>query len=201
MKIIAWLALSLSVLAWQTGAAGDISAFWAYHDDDDFIDDRATEQVPGDTLTFVGNGKTQVPNDEPVTLYVVTVNNFAGDADEKVVARWWNGQQENWLEGSWVKNIAPDAATAAELSFHGQTITPDTKLDLWKIEVPADMTQPGDNFYFFQLKAQRPDGSAGTVVLLLADSSGETSQRNNLGQAWTENGDYYTHDWAVTILP
>ena len=178
--------------------AASINVDFAYHDDGDGTDDRATEKAPGTTLTFLGNGKTEIPDGDPVTLYVMTAQQFAGDADEQVFARWWNGQEEQWIMGSWVTNLVLRASEDGVGSFHGQPFDGEVTVDLWKIEVGAELTMPGENFYVIQLKGWAEAGSAETY--LTRDMGESSSGENNVNQDWT-TGPYFNHDWSVKITP
>lgn len=178
--------------------AASVNVDFAYHDDGDGTDDRATEKVPGQTFTFLGNGKTAIPDGEPVTIYVTTAMQFAGDADEQVFARWWNGQEEHWIMGSWVTNIVLRASEKSEETFHGQPYDGEVTVDLWKIEVAPELTMPGDNFYVIQLKAWVEGGASQTY--LTRDMGELDSGENNVNQDWTQSS-YFNHDWSVNITP
>jgi hypothetical protein len=178
--------------------AADLNMEWAYHDDNDGTDDRAAEGVPGQSFTFLGNGGIEIPDADPVTLYLLTANQFAGDADEQVFVRWWNGTEEKWLQGGWVTNVYLGSGENDAGRFHGLPMDQTVMLDVWKVEVPADVTLPGVNYYVIQLKGGA-EGEAAAERYLLRDAGGE-SQDNNVKQAWTA-GSYTEHDWSVTITP
>lgn len=178
--------------------AASVNVDFAYHDDGDGTDDRATEKAPGTSLAFLGNGKTAIPDGEPVIIHVMTAQQFAGDADEQVFVRWWNGQEEQWIMGSWVTNIVLRASEKTEETFHGQPYDGEVTVDLWKIEVGAELTMPGENFYVIQLKAWTDAGSS--EAYLTRDMGESSSGENNVNQDWT-TGPYFNHDWSVNITP
>jgi hypothetical protein len=174
-------------------SGGELHSQWAYHDDADSIDDRTTEKVPGENLAFIGNGTAFISSEEPVILHVLTDRNFAGDREEQVFARWWNGEEEHWVMGRWKKNILLGGLD----TFHGKPLDGDVTLDLWEIRVEPDMTRPGENYYVIQLKGWAENAEADEIYLLHnPGSAGATA--NELNQAWTA-GDYYGRDWSVTI--
>jgi hypothetical protein len=179
-------------------AFAEINTEWAYHDDNDGTDDRAGEGVPGQAVMFLGNAKVSIPDAEPVTLYVLTVNQFAGDADEQVFARWWNGKEEKWIMGSWMTNVYVGTGDNDAGRFHGLPNDQSVMCDIWKIEVSPDLTLPGENFYVIQLKGWANDASTGEAYLLRDSADG--SKNNNVGQSVT-TGSYFGHDWSVTITP
>lgn len=194
-QVLAWACWSL---AWAATAA-EIKTDWAYHGRADGALSPAKENIPGQGYAFIGNANTVIPDAEPVTLYVLTDQNFAGDADEQVLVRWWNGKEEKWLMGKWEKNITLGQGEGAVEPFHGQPETGATTLDLWSVEVPAELTLPGENYYVIQLKGWQKDAEP-AEVLLLRDASGEFTVVNKLGQAWTASKNYAGQDWKVTIL-
>ncbi len=179
-------------------AFATINTDWAYHDDNDGTDDRIGEGVPGQAFMFLGNTKVSVPDSEPVTLYVLTANQFAGDADEQVFARWWNGKEEKWIMASWVTNVYLGSGENDAGRFHGAPMDQSVMCDVWKIEVGAEVTLPGENFYVIQLKGWKDNASTGEAYLI--KDSGDGSKNNNIGQSVT-TGDYFKHDWSVTITP
>ena len=172
----------------------ELNMDWAYHNAAG--SDRAQEFVPGQGFPFLGNSKVSIPDAEPVTLYVTTANQFAGDADEQVLVRWWNGKEEKWIMGSWVTNVWLGSGDNDAGRFHGQPMDQSVMLDVWKFEIGADVTLPGENFYVIQLKGWK-EGSPPQQAYLLKNPSAD-SKVNNLGQTWTA-GDYFQHDWSVTI--
>jgi hypothetical protein len=184
------------ILAAQAFAA-DLNVDWAYHDDADGRDDRAIEKVPDQTFCFLGNGSTNIADADTVTLYVLTANQFAGDADEQVFVRWWNGSEENWIMGGWVTNLNLGTGDNTVGPFHNQPEGWSVMVDLWKIEISPDTTRPGPNYYVIQLKGWKDN--AATEYYLLRDSSGEQGRENNINQAWSEAPEYSGHDWSVNI--
>ena len=196
MKTFKLALLTLATISVQA-FAGDLNVEWAYHDDADGTDDRTSEKVPGQTFAFLGNGSTNISDAAPVTLYVITANQFAGEADEQVFVRWWNGTAENWVAGSWVSNLQIGAGENGLGLFHDQPVEGQVMADLWKIEISPEITQPGVNYYVIQIKGWKDD--AATEYYLLRDSAAENTGLNNLNQSWTGTGEYTGHDWSVMI--
>lgn len=186
--------LTLALLA-GPALAGTLNLENAYHSATATNDLRVSEKVPGEAFAFLGNGRTDIPDGDDVTLYVLTANNFADDADEQVFVRWWNGQEEHWIMGSWEKNIFLGTGEKAVGPFRGSPMDGEMMVDLWKIVVPADKTLPGDNYYVIQIKGWSADESTEYYLLRDMGSGGE----NNMGQAWVATPDYAEHDWKVTI--
>ncbi len=186
-------------VAWTAAVcAEDLNTKWAYHNDG--IMDRAQENVPGQSFAFLGNGSATIKDSEPITLYVLTANNFAGDRDEQVFARWWNGSAEHWIMGSWMTNVYIGFGDGTVGQFKGQPEQVADMVDVWKIEVSPDVTLPGDNYYVIQMKGWR-EGETPSEVFLLRTESADNPNKNNLGQPWTGKGDYFEHDWSVQIEP
>ena len=189
------LALTAACFLFSVSLCGaELNMDWAYHNVAG--SDRAQEFVPGHGFSFLGNSKVIIPDGEPVTLYVTTANQFAGDADEQVFVRWWNGSEEKWISGTWATNVWLGSGENDAGRFHGLPMDQSVMLDVWKFEIGADVTLPGENFYVIQLKGWK-EGSEPAQAYLLKDS-GTDSQVNNIGQIWT-SGDYFQHDWSVTI--
>ena len=187
----AFLLFSLLAVA----ARADLQTDWAYHAIGS--GDRATERVPGESFTFLGNGTDQVPDNDTVALHVLTARNFAEDMDEQIYVRWWDGYMSHWIMGVWVKKIALDAARP-ESTFRGAPDKGTAEIDLWKIEIPSWITQPGENFYAIQLKACTADTAEERY--LLSRPGGDFSQTNNLGQIWSASEEFDGQDWKVNIL-
>jgi len=99
--------LLMAVLAASTARA-EIQTDWAYHAIGSA--GRLTEQVPGETITFLANGSDQIADGDTVSLYMLTAGDFAGDMDEQIYVRWWDGYMSHWIMGVWVKKIPLDAA-------------------------------------------------------------------------------------------
>lgn len=196
MKTFKLVLLFLATISVQA-FAGDLNVEWAYHDDADGTDDRTSEKVPGQTFAFLGNGSTNISDADTVTLYVITANQFAGEADEQVFVRWWNGSEENWVAGSWVSNLQIGAGENGLGLFHDQPVEGQVMADLWKIEISPEITQPGVNYYVIQIKGWKDETA--TEYYLLRDSAAENTGLNNLNQSWTSTGEYAGHDWSVTI--
>ena len=172
--------------------AGEPQMDWAYHDDADAIDDRSTERVPGTTYTFLSHDSADTPTSASISLYVLTLNQFAGAEDEQVFVRWWNGEKEHWVAAEWVQNMRLGGDSPFG-TFHGLPISGEAVTDVWKATIPAEMTMPGDNYYVIQLKARSEDSES---VRYLLRKNGE---QNNLEQMWTDQPDYAGKDWHVTI--
>ncbi|NCC50808.1 MAG: hypothetical protein EOM20_06275 [Spartobacteria bacterium] len=192
MKRIVYISV-MAVFCCVVAGAADLSLDWAYHDDADELDDRTSEQVPGEDFTFLGNGSTLISTDVPVTLYIMTAQQFGGDMDEQVFVRWWNGEAEHWIMGNWMKNIElVDLDT-----FHGLPLDGQVTVDVWEVTIEPEITRPGENYYTIQLKAWL-EGQDPEAVFLLRDTGGGEATVNNLDQAWTA-GDFSGRDWSLTI--
>ncbi|MFH0953833.1 MAG: hypothetical protein V1873_05855 [Verrucomicrobiota bacterium] len=194
-----FLPLAVGLLLCGRAYGADLNMDWAYHDDNDGVDDRATENVPGQGVMFLGNAKLEIPDAEPVTLYVLTVNQFAGEAEEQVLVRWWNGTEEKWIMGGWLTNVWLGAGENDSGRFHGLPNDQSVMLDVWKVDVGSEVTMPGTNYYVIQLKGWAQD--AAKESYLTRDSMGENGKVNNVNQSWTPAADYFNHDWSVTITP
>jgi hypothetical protein len=173
----------------------DILTEWAYHAVGS--GSRISEAVPGETHKFLANGTDQINDAETVTLYVLTAHDFAGDMDEQIYVRWWDGTMSHWIMGSWVKNVALDAALP-ESRFRGLPEEGTVGLDLWKIEIPAWITQPGENFYAIQLKGFASDTAE--EIYLLSKPGGDFTQTNTFGQVWSASEEFGGQDWMINIL-
>ena len=185
----------LIVLLAAATANAEIQTDWAYHAVG--CSGRMSEPVPGETFTFLANGSDQIPDGDTVTLYVLTAGDFAGALDEQIYVRWWDGYMSHWIMGVWVKKIPLDAARP-ESTFRGAPDQGTAEIDLWKIDIPAWITQPGENFYAIQLKACAPDTSEERY--LLSRPGGDFSRTNNLGQIWSASEEFDGQDWNVNIL-
>lgn len=174
--------------------AGDIQIEWAYHSAGNTA--RMTERVPGETMFFLANGVETVSSSATVTLYVLTDKDFAGDMDEQIFARWWDGSRANWIMGAWVKNIELNADT---LPFRGHPETGTRVLDLWRIDIPPQITRPGDNFYAIQLKGFQDDQTIERY--LLKSPGGDFSRTNQLGQIWSASEEFDGQDWRIRVTP
>lgn len=186
-----WSMLLLSVSV----ACADIQTDWAYHAVGSAS--RVSDLVPGETHPFLANGSDQIADGEAIVLYVLTARDFAGDMDEQVYVRWWDGTMSHWIMGTWVKNVDLDAA-APESRFRGLPAEGSVVVDLWKIEIPEWITQPGENFYAIQLKGFA--GDAAEERYLLSAPGGDFTQTNNLGQVWSASEEFGGQDWRVNIL-
>jgi hypothetical protein len=189
---LSWIIpLLCATIAWA-----DIDADWAFHAAGDGT--QMPLNVPGEDFRFRPDASAPVPDGETVTLYVLTARNFAGDMDEQIYVRWWDGTMSHWVMGGWVKNVVLDAAHP-ELQIQGQPSEGSVELDLWKIEIPPWVTQPGDNYYAIQLKGYA-DG-ASEERYLLSTAGGDFSQVNNLGQVWSASEEFDGQDWKLIIQP
>ncbi len=198
MKFAQTMLLAGALLSWA--AAGAVSAqeirtAWAYHAAEGTA--PAAETVPGEDFAFLANGQGPIPQDKPVTLYVVTDHQFAGDLDEQIFVRWWDGYMAHWVMGSWVKNIH----LSPSLQLRGLPAggPGSTMVDLWRVDIPSWITQPGENFYAIQLKGCRGDLSEERYLLRRA--GGDFSRVNALGQAWSSSEEFDGQDWSVVIAP
>jgi len=179
------------------GYKADVNMDWAYHDDDDGIDNRATEKVPGTRYTFLENGTNVIHDKDPVGLYITTVNEFAGVRKESVEVRWWNGRNEFWVKANIVTNIilGNRAAGSTVGTFHALPRSGTARINVWKATISADMTVPGTNFYVIRLVAVGLNKEPVEVFLMQTDPSHD----NALGQAWTPKWDFYGNDWNLVI--
>ena len=187
------LTLSFLLLAAAGAAAQDIRTTWAYHAAEGSSPEA--EIVPGKSTAFLANGTTSIPQDRTVTLYVLTDHEFAGDLDEQIFVRWWDGYMAHWVMGTWVENVYLSPSNP----LRGLPRDGEVMLDLWKIDIPSWITQPGENFYAIQLKGCRGDRSEERYLLRRA--GGDFSRLNPLGQAWSSSEEFDGQDWSVTIQP
>lgn len=192
-----WMLILAFACFSTVSASAQINMEWTYHDDADDVDDRTTEKVPGEEFTFLSPADTVIPDDTPVVIYVLTANNFAGDLDEQVFARWWNGETENWVMAQWIKNIPLSPMGITAQTFHGLPLAGEAMLDLWRIEIGAEFTRPGENYYVIQAKGWKEGETR--EAYLLRDAVPEKSSENALGQQWIGSPDYAGHDWSVRI--
>jgi hypothetical protein len=187
------------LLVWALGAAtsafAEIQSDWAYHAAGS--GSRWTVSVPGEEFTFLANGTDQISNDDTVTLYLVTANQFAGDKDEQIHVRWWDGTMSHWIMGSWLKTLHLDAG---EMRFRGQPEDGTAAVDSGGVDIPPWITQTGDNFYAIQLKGLHPDGTA-EERYLLCTAGGDFTRTNRLGQIWSASEEFDGQDWRIQIVP
>lgn len=186
--------LSLAVLLAQSAFA-DIQTEWAYHSAGS--GNRVRDRIPGEDSTFLANGTEPVGDADTVTLFLLTARDFAGDMEEQIFVRWWNGTMSHWIMGSWVKTIALDSSQAGG-RFRNLPAAGTAELDLWKIEIPAWITQPGENFYAIQMKGFAEGNSEERY--LLSNPGGDFSRINNLGQVWSASEEFDGQDWMINIL-
>ena len=185
-----------SFLILAASALADIQTDWAYHSLGDA--DRLTTVVPGENVPFLAGGSDQVGNDQGIVLYVLTASDFAGSMDEQIYVSWWDGAMAHWIMGSRIKNIVLEAAPAG-LHFRNLPAQGTVALDLWQVEIPEWITQPGENFYAIQLKGYAAEGTEERY--LLSKPGGDFAQTNNLGQIWSSSEEFDGQDWKITILP
>jgi hypothetical protein len=190
-----WFALlSLAVLLLVPAAFADIQTDWAYHSAGS--GSRMSDPVPGEDFNFLANGSDQVGDADTITLFLLTARDFAGDMEEQIYVRWWNGTMSHWIMGRRVKTITLDSSRP-ETRFRNLPGEGTVDLDLWKIEIPAGITQPGENFYAIQLKGFAQGGSEERY--LLSKPGGDFSRINNLGQVWSASEEFDGQDWMMSI--
>jgi hypothetical protein len=188
-------ALLLLALSAAQPSLADIQTDWAYHAIGS--GNRMSERVPGEDFNFLANGSDQVGDAETVTLYLLAAHEFAGDMDEQIYVRWWDGTMSHWIIGSWIKDITLDASRP-ETCFHGLPAEGTMVLGLWKVEIPPEVTQPGENFYAIQMKGYSKDATEERYLLRV--SGGDFSQSNNFGQIWSASEEFDGQDWKVNVL-
>ncbi len=190
MKAMFSTSVALLAAVVLTASAGEIRTDWLYHAGAGL--DPASLPVPGTTSTFL------VPPSGPsgsAAVYVLTPTQFADDASEQVFVRWWDGRMAHWIMGVWMRNL-----TAADLPAdapYARNLPDDAVLDLWKVEIPSWIPQPGENYYAVQLKATSAGGSSERY--LLASGGGDFSHTNALGQIWSASEEFDGQDWPVHI--
>jgi len=194
----AWISATIGLALLPAVAEAQLNMDWAYHAAADSPEARITERVPGEEATFLANGRLEIADGEEVVIHVLTAHQFAGDGEEQVWLRWWNGE-ERWFQGHWQKNVILGDSARAAGQFRGLPASGEVVLDLWEIRIDAGTTRPGENYYVIQLKGV---GGQGEIVhYLLREGSGEFGGMNQLGQAWTVSPDYTGRDWKVVITP
>lgn len=183
-------AATVSAVAPETGSA--------FHSLPDRTPDAIS--VPGSDRHFFepANSGMVVHNGDSVTIFLVTDRGFARGAEEQIYLRWWDGYVTHWVMGFWVRNVTAGDVAAVLPSFEG-TAAPDTLLDIWQVEIPSWMTQPGDNYYAIQLKAYANGGAESRY--LLARAAGDFSATNRVGQVFSASEEIQEQDWKVTVLP
>lgn len=187
--LLALRAATASAVAPDTGRA--------FHSPPDQTPDAIT--VPGSDRRFFepAGSRMSVPNSEAVTLFILTDRGFAGDAEEQIYVRWWDGYVTHWVMGFWVRNVTAGEVAAVLPSFGNAVADPSELLDVWQVEIPSWMTQPGDNYYAIQLKSYAPGGAESRF--LLARSAGDFSATNRVGQVFSASEEIQEQDWKVTI--
>ena len=186
--VFAWLASPL----W----ANEIRVDWAYHSLGDGT--RLTERIPGEDMVFLGNGTDHIADAETVTLYLLTEHDFAGEMDEQIYVRWWDGAMAHWIMGAWIKNVVLDGSRP-NTRFRDLPVDGEVLLDLWKVEIPPWITQPGENFYAIQLKGFSPVRT--DERYLLSRPGGDFSRTNRFGQVWSASEEFDGQDWKVNVVP
>ena len=189
-----WLAGAVGLaVSWGTGAAGiEVATDWAYHGAGDA---GRFSQVPGTGETWLAGGSERVGDGEDVVLWVMTDHDFGGEAEEQVFVRWWDGYMAHWIMGVWEKNLRVGRRAFRKESGGEEVVT-----DLWKIVVPAWVTQPGENFYAIQLKASKGEEDW-EAKYLLREESGDFSRKNGLGQVYSSSEEFDGADWRVVVVP
>ena len=164
---------------------------WAYHDDDDGIDDRQTEQVPGTDFTFIPS--QPIVANQGFRIYFLANDNFAGDNNGNAWVRWWNGEGETWFPTFRISTF-----DIGSLNFHGQGVECYSLASVWASDIWGSSTRPGTNYYAIQLTS--PSHSpADWDYLLRTDPLTTGSGSNNVNQAIGEEADYSGHDWPIFI--
>ena len=174
--------------------AQEMKTDWSYHAAGS--SSRWTETVPGENFTFLANGSDQVGDNDTITLYLLTDQNFADDMDEQIFVRWWDGTMSHWIMGSWVKNVFLDSGKP-ETQFRNLPSEGPLCLDLWKVEIPSWITQPGENFYAIQLKGFASGSS--NERYLLSKMGGDFSRTNQFGQVWSASEEFDGQDWMINV--
>ena len=181
--------LSLAVLI-LPASAQNLRTGWAYHAAEGLEPAEIPAPAVGQPF-LVSSGRP----DTPVVIWVLTNHDFAGPLKEQVYVRWWDGRMAHWVAGAWSRNVSKgdcpmDAPWADPL--------PDDRMfDLWRVEIPSWIPQPGENFYAIQLKAV--GASEPLERYLLARGGGDFSRTNDLGQVWSSSEEFDGQDWRVVI--
>lgn len=191
-SIFLFFALALGVLLAAVAATAQTPAFAPDVDTSLLLHSAvgaapAQVQVPGETFPFL-----QLPaagSQEPVRIHVITSTDFAGPLDEQIYVRWWDGRMAHWIMGYWVKNLPAEV-------FDGM-IPAGTRVDLWRVEVPSYVWQPGSQYYAIQVKGYKNGQSVERY--LLAHGGGDFTHTNALGQIWSASEEFNGQDWAVDL--
>lgn len=190
------LCVGLTLFSQAAVFADEVLMDWAYHDDDDEVDDRHLEKVPGEKFTFLNNnGTNEVSRSSNVVLYVLSPPT-GDDGNIEVAVRWWNGETETWLPARQVKEITL-GRDAPGGTFHGSPRRGQKKAILWLVKITPEDTRPGDNYYFFRVRLIKVDGRETVRYLTRSDPHHD----NNLGQSWSPVSEVYGRDWLVRIIP
>lgn len=184
------LAVAALVAASLPAAAQTIRVDWAFHAAEGAAPD--TLGVPGIPGTFL---EVPAARHDPVVVNVLTDHDFGGSWKEQVGVRWWDGRMAHWITGNWIKNVTRD--DLPDGAGWGAALPDGTVFDLWRVEIPSWIPQPGDNYYAVQLKAVGPAETAERY--LLARPGGDFSRTNALGQIWSSSEEFDGQDWCVTI--
>lgn len=185
LRAAAILAAAFAIAA----SAQDIRMDWTYHAAEGLSPAAIPSPFPGDPFLVA-----PARPDAPAIVHVLTPRDFAGPLREQVCVRWWDGRMAHWITGNWVKNVTRDDCAGAPFA---DQLPPDTQFDLWRVEIPTWILQPGDNYYAIQLKAT----GAGDPVerYLLARGGGDFSRTNALGQVWSSSEEFDGQDWPVSV--
>ena len=189
-RMSAVLLAVLALFAASAATGQDIRTAFAYHAAEGLSPTGL--EAPGDSGTFLSIPSASA---SPVSVLVLTDRDFAGPLKEQVGVRWWDGRMAHWIAGVWVKNVT--AADVPDGSPLAGALPGDRSFDLWRVEIPGWIPQPGDNYYAIQLKAT---GRGEPVErYLLARGGGDFSRTNGLGQVWSSSEEFDGQDWLVTI--
>ena len=183
---------ALSAFATLSAMAQTFRVDWAYHAAEGT--DPSALAAPGLSVGFL---EVPAASSSPVSVLVLTDHDFAGTWKEQVGVRWWDGRMAHWITGNWIKNVTrADLPATADWA---SALPADTMFDLWRVDIPAWIPQPGDNYYAIQLKAIGPSETAERY--LLARGGGDFSRTNALGQVWSSSEEFDGQDWLVAIPP
>lgn len=186
-------AASILCLLLTAGAQAFIYTDWAYHNDGR----EMAELIPGRSDFFRPEQNKTVSKEQPVQLFLLTPYDYAGEKEEKIRLRWWNGEKEHWLDAEWVDNVVLSAQADPVQTFHGQPERDDMLLDVWKVTVPASMIHAGSNYYVFQMIGTDPKGLRNEAVILSRLPGDAPGECNILGQYLIRNGSFFGKDWVI----
>lgn len=164
---------------------------WAYHDDDDGVDDRRSEMVPGANTTFIPS--RPIMEGEGFRIYFLTGPDFAGDNTGNAWVRWWSGTAEQWFPANPLYSI-----DLYPNNFHDLPDNCPERLTVWKSDIWGTATGVGTNYYSIQLTSTSISPWDQDYLLRTVSDSG-SSGHNQLNQAMSENPDFYQQDWPINI--